>query len=218
MLLVAIIINFKKRWTGLFTSVCFSFLSYVYSSYFIDNLFTTIPFFCLFCFVFVFVFVCFVLFLFCVFLLRWHAPVNRQVFEVVTVMTWTENWLKALRWLWVLKDFLCCYQPNSSTGRCCFIYELQLSLLDCTSTQTHQLSLQWRTATEPWPLLSLLLKSSSWFVTGTWMAKCSVLELGFKVRASISYHTYYLPCRFCIKPSRAMFYMLGVLYGENALK
>ena len=97
-------------------------------------------------------------------------------------------------------------QPNSSTGSCCFIYELQLSLLYYTSTPTHQLSLQWRTATERWPLLSLLLKSSPWFVTGTWMATCSVLELGFKVRASISYHTYYLPCRFWIKPSRAMFY------------
>ena len=107
-------------------------------------------------------------------------------------------------------DLNCCYQPKSSTGSCCFIYELQLSfnLLDCTSTQSHQLSLQWRTATEPWPLLSLLLKSSSWFMTGTWMATCSVLEFikGFKDRASISYHTYYLSCRFCIKPSREKFY------------
>ena len=157
-------------------------------------------FFCLFVF-FSFVLFCFCFFLFfCGFLLIRHAPVNRQVFGVVVVMTWTENWLKALRWRWVLKDFLCCYQHSSSASRC-FIFERLLSLPYCTLTQTHQLSLQWRTA-EPWPLLSLLLKFSSWFVTGTWMATCSVLKLGFKVRASISYHTYYLPCRLGIKPSR----------------
>ena len=129
---------------------------------------------CFFFFSFVLFCFCFFLFFFCGFLLIRHAPVNRQVFGVVVVMTWTENWLKALRWRWVLKDFLCCYQHNSSTGRC-FIFERLLSLPHCTLIQTHQLSLQWdrRTLSSSFTSAEILVlvrdRNMDGYVLSTWI-------------------------------------------------
>ena len=177
-------------------------------------------FFRLFCFVFVsFSF-------FCGFLLIRHAPVNRQVFGVVVVMTWTENWLKALRWRWVLKDFLCCYQHNSSTGRC-FIFERLLSLPYCTLIQTHQLSLQWdrRTLTSSFTSAEILVlvrdRNMDGYVLSTWIrfqSSCVDLLSYLLLTLPIGHQTIQKRCFAIERLHQLQLAFLGVLYGENAFK
>ena len=182
---------------------------------------------CFFCFFRLFCFVYVSFSFFCGFLLIRHAPVNRQVFGVVVVMTWTENWLKALRWRWVLKDFLCCYQHSSSASRC-FIFERLLSLPYCTLTQTPSVVFtvkDRRTLTSSFTSAEILVlvrdRNMDGYVLSTWIrfqSSCVDLLSYLLLTLPIGHQTIQKRCFTIERLHQLQLAFLGVLYGENAFK